>query len=53
MIRSNPHVTRKELASFLDSTPYSIKYHLRQLTNTGIIKHEGSTKAGKWIILSE
>lgn len=51
IIRSNPHVTRKELASLLDSTPYSIKYHLRQLTANGVIKHEGSTKAGKWIII--
>ncbi|MDR0429958.1 MAG: hypothetical protein LBH58_05720 [Tannerellaceae bacterium] len=39
------------MASLLDSTPYSIKYHLRQLTVNGIIKHEGSTKAGKWLIL--
>ncbi len=51
IIRSNPHVTRKELASLLDSTPYSIKYHLRQLTANGIIKHEGLTKVGKWVVL--
>jgi ATP-dependent DNA helicase RecG len=51
IIRANPYVTRKEMALLLASTPYSIKYHLRQLTNKGIIKHEGSNKAGKWIIL--
>ena len=51
IIRSNPHISRKEMASLLDSTPYSVKYHLGQLTNKGIIKHEGATKAGKWIIL--
>ena len=39
------------MASLLDSTPYSVKYHLVQLTKKGIIKHEGATKAGKWIIL--
>lgn len=51
IIRANPYVTRKELASLLNSTPYSIKYHLRQLTANDVIKHEGSTKAGKWVIL--
>ncbi|MDR2791339.1 MAG: putative DNA binding domain-containing protein [Tannerellaceae bacterium] len=50
-IKSNPYVTRQALASSLESTPDSIKYHLRQLTIKGVIKHEGSTKSGKWIIL--
>jgi len=49
-IIENPLITRKELAILLEGTPYSIKYHLRQLTANGIIKHEGSTKAGKWIV---
>lgn len=27
--------------------------HIQKMTKKGIIKHEGSTKAGKWIILPE
>ena len=50
IVRLNPLVTREELAVLTGRTPYSIKYHLRQLTANGIIKHEGATKAGKWII---
>ena len=51
IIRSNPQVTRRELAKLLNCTQDSIKYHLKQLTNEGVIKHEGSTKADKWNIL--
>ena len=28
-----------------------IKYHIKNMTKQGVIKHEGSTKAGKWIII--
>lgn len=50
-MKSNPQVTRKELALILNCTQDSTRYHLRQLTSKGIIKYEGSTKAGKWVIL--
>ena len=53
VIQLNPQITRKELAGLLDSTQYSMKYHLGQLTSNGVIRHEGSTKAGKWVILKE
>jgi len=51
IIRTNPQATRNELAKLLNCTQYSIKYHLRQLTNASVLKHKGPTKAGKWIIL--
>ena len=50
-IKNNPSITRKELEVLLDRTPDSIKYHLAQLTKKGVVKHEGATKSGKWIIL--
>jgi len=53
IMRSNPKATRKELSKLLNCTQDSIKYHLKQLTNDGIIKHEGPTKAGKWIIFED
>ena len=50
-IKNNPSITRKELEALLDRTSDSIKYHLAQLTKKGIVKHEGATKSGKWIII--
>jgi ATP-dependent DNA helicase RecG len=50
-IEDNPFITRKELEILLNHSLGSIKHHISQLIKKGIIKHEGSTKAGKWIIL--
>ncbi|MDD3299571.1 MAG: winged helix-turn-helix transcriptional regulator, partial [Bacteroidales bacterium] len=50
-IKLNPSITRKELESLLGRSRDSIKYHLAQLVKNGIVKHEGSTKAGKWIVI--
>ncbi len=47
---NNPQITRKELAEKLDRTEDSIRYYLRKMTKQGIIKHEGPTKSGKWVI---
>ena len=52
-IRNKPTITRKELEALLDRTPDSIKYHLLQLTKKGIIKREGSDRAGKWLVIKE
>ena len=30
-----------------------IKYYIEKMTKQGLIKHEGSTKAGKWIIIKQ
>ena len=50
-IESNPAITRKELIALLDSTEGRIKYHLLQLTKDGVIKREGSDRAGRWTII--
>ena len=51
IMENNPQVTRKELAKKLDRTEDSIRYYLRKMTKQGIIKHEGPTKSGKWVII--
>ncbi|HHT02728.1 MAG TPA: winged helix-turn-helix transcriptional regulator, partial [Bacteroidales bacterium] len=51
LIKSNPQITRKELAESLGRTEGSIRYYLRQLIQQGMIKHVGATKSGEWIIL--
>ncbi|WP_254424733.1 ATP-binding protein [Capnocytophaga sp. oral taxon 878] len=50
-IHSKPEITQKELAQFIGITLNGIKCHIKNMTKLGIIKHEGSTKSGKWIIV--
>ena len=50
-IKNFPQVTRKDLAKRLNRTEDSIRYYLRRMVKEGVIKHEGSTKAGKWVII--
>ncbi|MDY5434435.1 MAG: winged helix-turn-helix transcriptional regulator [Bacteroides pyogenes] len=50
-IKNFPQVTRKDLAKRLNRTEDSIRYYLRRMVKEGVIKHEGPTKAGKWIII--
>ena len=50
-IQAKPEITQKELAQSIGITFDGIKYHIKNITKSGIIKHEGSTKSGKWIII--
>ena len=50
-IQAKPEITQKELAQSIGITLNGIKYHIKNMTKSGIIKHEGSTKSGKWIII--
>ncbi|MCD7931510.1 MAG: Fic family protein [Tannerellaceae bacterium] len=52
-MRTNPKVTRNELAALLGLTPDGIKYHLQKLTKEGMIIHQGSTRSGYWEILKD
>ena len=48
VIRILPEITMREIATQLDLTIDSIRHHMRMLQNTGVIRHLGSTKAGRW-----
>jgi ATP-dependent DNA helicase RecG len=37
----------------LDITIDGVKYQLQNMRKDGIIKHEGTSRGGKWIILKE
>ena len=52
-IKKNPYVTRNQLALLCELSPDGVKYHLNQLRKNKILKHEGSTKAGFWKILTQ
>ena len=53
LIKEKPNITRKEIAKILNLSQDGIKYHLTNLKKQNKIKHIGSTKKGKWIILSQ
>jgi len=53
MMKNKPETTQKEIAKKIGISMNGVKYHIQKMTKEGIIKHEGSTKAGRWIILSE
>ncbi len=52
IIRGNPNVTRQEIADAVGVTLEGVKYHLRKLRSSGVIRHVGPTKSGYWEILS-
>lgn len=52
LMRAQPSITRKELASRLGLSDSGIKYHLAKLRAAGLIRHVGPTKAGSWEVLS-
>ena len=51
-MRSNPKITRNELAGLLGLTPDGIKYHLQKMTAEGIISRRGSTRNGYWTVMN-
>jgi len=50
-IRTNPAVTRSELASILNMTDDGAKYHLDKLRRQGVIKRVGPRKGGHWEVI--
>jgi len=51
MIEEKPAVTQKELAEIIGISINGVKYHIQKMSKQGIIKHEGATKSGKWVII--
>ena len=46
MVQENPNITRKEMADRLSMTVDGIKYHLKKLSEMGVLKCEGSSRNG-------
>lgn len=51
LIRNDPQMTRNELAVKLNISPDAVKRRMDKLKKAGSIEHQGSTKAGKWVVL--
>jgi len=53
LIREAPSITQKEMASRIGLTPDGVKFHMNRLKEMGLIRHEGPTKKGRWVIISQ
>ena len=51
LIENNPSITVNEITEKLNSTIDSVRHYINKLKKQNIIKHEGSTKAGKWVVV--
>lgn len=51
IIGENPQISAKEMAEKLNLTVDGVRYHLTKMKKAGLIRYEGSTKLGKWIIV--
>lgn len=52
-ISAHPDSSAEELGNLLGLTEDGVRYHIKNLKKEGIIKYEGATKKGQWIIISE
>ena len=52
LLINNPLMTRNELAENLDISSDAVKRRLEKLKKEGKIERQGSTKAGKWVVLN-
>ena len=53
IIRENPKVKRIELADCLNMTLNGVRYHLKKLSDAGIVEFEGNSRWGHWVIHEE
>ncbi|MBF0234031.1 MAG: putative DNA binding domain-containing protein [Desulfamplus sp.] len=50
-IRERSEISVKELAELCALSPHGVQYHINKLKQSGVIRHVGATKAGRWEIL--
>jgi Predicted transcriptional regulator containing an HTH domain and an uncharacterized domain shared with the mammalian protein Schlafen len=53
VVKHNPQITQNQLAEALGITMDGVKYHIKNLSKKGIIKREGSDRAGEWVIIED
>ena len=50
-IREEPSLSQKKIADVIGEKYSTVKYYMESMKKSGIIKREGSSQKGKWIIL--
>lgn len=53
LILQNSDISAKEMAEKLNLTIDGIRYHLTKMKKSGLIRYEGSSKLGKWIVIKK
>lgn len=50
VIRDNPTLSQSQITEMLGEKHDTIKYHMRKMRLSGVIKRVGNSQKGKWII---
>ena len=50
MMRMNPQITKKEIAANLGLTVDGTRYHIKKMTDSGMVKYIGTSRNGYWDI---
>ncbi|HOB71494.1 MAG TPA: winged helix-turn-helix transcriptional regulator [bacterium] len=53
LLKENPGYTKNDLIKILGKSDGTIKKHLANLKNNGLLERVGSTKAGHWKVKSK
>lgn len=52
LMKDNPSITAEQIANEIKKiSADGVRYHIRNLKAHGVIKREGSTKSGKWVVM--
>lgn len=51
VIQEEPSLSQKKIADVIGEKYSTVKYYMESMKKSGIIKREGSSQKGKWIIL--
>ena len=51
VIQVNPTLSQKKIADVIGEKYSTVKYYMESMKKSGIIKREGSSQKGKWVIL--
>ena len=51
LMEMEPRITARQIAEHLGISFDDVRYHIKKLKAQSVIKREGSTKSGKWIVL--
>ena len=51
-VKEQPMISVKELAELCGLSSHGVQYHINKLKESGVIRHVGATKAGRWEIIS-
>jgi ATP-dependent DNA helicase RecG len=51
-LKKQPSISVRELAVQCGMSIYSVQHHINKLKETGLIRHVGSTKAGRWEVIN-